>query len=152
MCFCFSEIFCDELSIPDSGVSQCSSNSSNIGTVCSFSCDSGFQISSNDSMVRKCTSDGTWNGTEALCNPLTCPDLYIDQLSVLQPCEQEFNETCTFLCNRGYYFDAAGNRTKQMTCSLDVTMQSVEWSSEPTCQSKQCFVSASNFKYLLIKN
>ena len=35
------------------------------GDTCSFTCNSGYELTGSD--TRTCQSDGSWNGTEAVC-------------------------------------------------------------------------------------
>jgi len=55
---------CAPLTAPDNGMIQCSGTS--VDDICLFTCDDGFELSGNSS--RTCQDDGTWSGTEAMCD------------------------------------------------------------------------------------
>jgi len=55
---------CAPLIAPDNGMIQCSGTS--VDDICVFTCDDGFELSGSSS--RTCQDDGTWSGTEAVCD------------------------------------------------------------------------------------
>ena len=67
---CTILVSCTTLNHPDYGAISCSSGSNQDAVyevTCSFTCDSGYQLTSGSSQSRTCLSDGMWNGTEAAC-------------------------------------------------------------------------------------
>ena len=82
MSFMYLLVSCPTLNHPDDGAISCSSGSNQDAVyevTCSFTCDSGYELTSGSSQSRTCLSDGMWNGTEASCergeclnNGLTC--------------------------------------------------------------------------------
>ena len=49
-------------------------NGVEFGSTATYTCDPGFEVSSGD-LERTCSSDGTWSGTEPLCEG-ECAELY----------------------------------------------------------------------------
>ena len=63
------DILCYNLSAPaNGGILSCSSGRVGVGyggDICSFTCDSGFELTGND--TRTCQSDGNWSGSDNMC-------------------------------------------------------------------------------------
>ena len=57
-------VVCPSLTAPTNGA--ISSNGSAYGSSASFSCSTGYQISG--SLLRTCQSNGTWSGSQSICN------------------------------------------------------------------------------------
>ena len=71
----YADIQCDVLSAPDNGNASCSSGRVGVGyegDSCNFTCNTGYELTGSD--TRTCQSDGSWNGTEALCARGIKPD------------------------------------------------------------------------------
>jgi len=64
----FVDIRCDILSTPSNGEMSCSSGSIGVsyeGDTCSFTCNTGYELTGSD--TRTCQSDGSWSGNDASC-------------------------------------------------------------------------------------
>ncbi|XP_071853893.1 sushi, von Willebrand factor type A, EGF and pentraxin domain-containing protein 1-like isoform X2 [Apostichopus japonicus] len=96
-------------------------------SVCTYSCSSGFQITSGDAS-RMCSVDtATWSGTQPSCSAVNCPNLAPITNGILRSCSSGFSpgSVCTYSCLDGFTFQGSGSRT----CS-DIG----EWSlPEPVC-------------------
>ena len=88
-----------------------------------------------------CQPDHTWSGDPTSCPPLQCVELLgVDNAIVVAPCDQDFNTTCTSLCNSGYYLNGSDSEWRQ-TCEL-IGELSVEWSDPPVCIGMQNLTNA----------
>ena len=66
----FTDIRCDDLATPANGMMSCSSGRVGVGykgDTCSFTCNTGYELTGSDHDTRTCQSNGSWNGTDALC-------------------------------------------------------------------------------------
>ena len=64
----YTDIQCNNLSIPTNGNASCSSGQVGVGyegDTCSFTCNTGYELTGSES--RTCQSDGSWNGTDNDC-------------------------------------------------------------------------------------
>ena len=65
----YIDIRCDNLSAPANGeITSCSSGRVGVGyekDTCSFTCNTGYKLTGSD--TRTCQSDGSWNGSDAVC-------------------------------------------------------------------------------------
>ena len=65
----FLLVSCPSLSDPSDGVINCSLGDDGIPSyedTCSFTCNTGYELTGSES--RTCQSDGSWNGSIAMCN------------------------------------------------------------------------------------
>ena len=124
---------------PDNGDISCTSASYNVGTTCDFQCEPGYSLQGSSSIT--CQPDGVWNMPPPTCVVQQCDDLRIDHLGVVQPCRPQFNRSCTFICEDGYYLDDHGNRSTSILCSLDDMLTDVQWNMMPVCKGK-CVLSS----------
>ena len=58
-----AEIHCGLLNEPNHGSKQGSNDV--VDSVVSFACDRGYKLQGSD--IRKCTTQGTWDGVNAVC-------------------------------------------------------------------------------------
>jgi len=66
--FVYYAVLCPSLTDPDNGMINCSLSDDGVSSyedTCSFACNTGYELTGND--TRTCQSDGSWNGTEAMC-------------------------------------------------------------------------------------
>jgi len=67
--FIHLDIQCSNLTKPSNGeIVSCNSASIGVGyegDTCSFTCNTGYELSGND--TRTCQSDGSWSGSEIMC-------------------------------------------------------------------------------------
>ena len=59
---------CENLNDPNNGVIDCSLGNDGIPSyehTCSVTCNTGYELTGSD--TRTCQSDGSWNGTNAVC-------------------------------------------------------------------------------------
>ena len=61
-------VSCLELTNPNNGVINCSLEDDGVpsqGDTCSFTCNTGYELTGSDN--RTCQSDGSWSGSDAVC-------------------------------------------------------------------------------------
>ena len=64
----FCVVSCPSLTDPDNGVMTCSLGDDGVPSyedTCSFTCNTGYELTG--SYTKTCQSDGSWNGSEAVC-------------------------------------------------------------------------------------
>jgi len=61
----FTDIRCDILSMPSNGRISCSSGTVGVGDTCSFTCNTGYELTGSD--TRTCQSNGSWSGSKSTC-------------------------------------------------------------------------------------
>jgi len=60
---------CQSLTDPNNGVMTCSLGDDGVPSyedTCSFACNTGYELTDSD--TRTCQSDGSWSGSEIICN------------------------------------------------------------------------------------
>ncbi|XP_078687051.1 sushi, von Willebrand factor type A, EGF and pentraxin domain-containing protein 1-like [Branchiostoma floridae x Branchiostoma belcheri] len=101
--------------------------------VCNFACDWGYELTTHTSRVRRCQTDATWSGNDAVCIGVKCPDLSAPTNGAMScnPSSLRYpDSTCTFSCNNGY--ELATERERH--CQADGT-----WSGHDTrCIGVRC--------------
>ena len=125
------EITCLDLSAPTNGDIACSANPSTVTSTCDFTCDPGYELQGSSSVV--CQPDGTWSTPPPVCVLQQCDELRIPHLGVVQPCNRQYNKSCTFVCGEGYYLDDHGNISTSILCNLNSQGTGVQWSEIPPC-------------------
>ena len=63
--FIFCIVQCPELTDPMNGIISCSSPSFSYEDTCSFTCNTGYELTGSD--TRTCQSDRSWSGSDAMC-------------------------------------------------------------------------------------
>ena len=70
---CFSDVFhvvpCPSLTDPNNGTITCSQEDDGVPSyedTCNFTCNTGYELTGSD--TRTCQSNGSWNGSEAICS------------------------------------------------------------------------------------
>ena len=64
----FTIVICSSLSNPNNGIINCSLGDDRVPSyedTCSFTCNTGYELTGND--TRTCQSNGSWNGSDAVC-------------------------------------------------------------------------------------
>ena len=56
---------CQPLTAPSNGTISCSDETPSYEDTCSFTCDTGYELTGSD--TRTCQSDGSWSGTDTMC-------------------------------------------------------------------------------------
>ncbi|XP_059334729.1 P-selectin isoform X1 [Ammospiza nelsoni] len=107
-------IACPVLNAPDQGEMHCSHLHGNFtyGSVCAFSCQTGFALVGLQS--RECTALGTWTGNTSHCEAVTCPVLRAPDQGELN-CSHlhgdfTFGSTCAFSCQKGFVLKGPESR------------------------------------------
>ncbi|XP_013394148.1 sushi, von Willebrand factor type A, EGF and pentraxin domain-containing protein 1 [Lingula anatina] len=94
-------------------------------TQVTFSCDTGFTLLGNSSLV--CLEDENWNGTVPVCQAIECPDPGIPNHGSRDDDGHQFGRSAFFLCHEGYVLQGV----PKITCLANGT-----WDSEaPSCQA-----------------
>ncbi|XP_022103007.1 sushi, von Willebrand factor type A, EGF and pentraxin domain-containing protein 1-like [Acanthaster planci] len=111
---------------PHSIKSGCSLPSEPYGTECSFYCENGYEAHSSDGGRSRCLADGTWSGTDLICNETECPILSPSAGIILTPdvCYGQpiFGHNCLLSCTQdGFAIEPPGS--EYMTC-----LSSGKWS------------------------
>ena len=63
-----STVSCPSLSDPNNGMSNCSLGDDGVPSyedTCSFTCNTGYELTSSD--TRTCQSDKNWSGNDTMC-------------------------------------------------------------------------------------
>ncbi|XP_066283044.1 sushi, von Willebrand factor type A, EGF and pentraxin domain-containing protein 1-like [Branchiostoma lanceolatum] len=92
-----------------------------------FVCDVGYSLSG--SPARTCQADGTWSGTQPVCNQIKCPDLVTPLHGSLTGATY-VGDTVTYSCDTGY--ELVG--TSFQTCEITQTWTNAK----PTCTRVAC--------------
>lgn len=135
-----SLITCNPLVPPSNAVASCSAGS-NYGSVCTISCNTGFEISG--SSRRSCQGDGSWSGQQPSCILLQCETISAPENGVMSCTPGDgfdsnavsdtpsgYGTRCDFTCQEGY--SIMGSRKR--TCGKDSN-----WSGEePKCIRIRC--------------
>ncbi|KAI8513851.1 Carboxypeptidase N [Branchiostoma belcheri] len=113
---------CPDLSSPLHGRMAC-----NMGfefrypEACNFTCDRGYQLTTPTSSIeRRCQTDATWSGNDAVCIGVQCPTLSSPvngRISCDNSSSFRFPENCSFSCDPGYELHERGNNSR--TCQAD---------------------------------
>ncbi|XP_074402621.1 P-selectin-like isoform X2 [Zonotrichia albicollis] len=127
-------IACPVLSAPDQGEMHCSHLHGDFtyGSVCAFSCQTGFALVGLQS--RECTALGTWTGNTSHCEAVTCPVLRAPEKGELN-CSHlhgdfTFGSTCAFSCQKGFVLMGSDSRK----CTATGT-----WTGDATrCEAIKC--------------
>ncbi|XP_066295771.1 IgGFc-binding protein-like [Branchiostoma lanceolatum] len=120
---------CPDLSSPLHGSMTCDSGSSfRFPEACNFTCDPGYELTSPRSRERRCQTNATWSGNEAVCIGVQCSALSTPANGGMA-CDNGSSfrhpENCSFTCDPGYELSGSSRRT----CQADGT-----WSgSDVTC-------------------
>ena len=103
-------------------------------------CDPGYQLTGSSS--RQCLSNGSWSGSDVICDILHCDNLTdgIENSVLANDCDSEFGSVCRAECNTGYR--AVGNDT--FTC-VTVNGTAVEWRNNVTGGNLQCDMGNANY-------
>ncbi|XP_038060587.1 sushi, von Willebrand factor type A, EGF and pentraxin domain-containing protein 1-like [Patiria miniata] len=89
---------------PNSVKSGCSLPSEPYGTECSFYCVNGYEAQTSDDGRSRCQANGTWSGTDLVCEEIECPVLTSGSgINVSPPsCSSRpvFGNSCMFSCSQ----------------------------------------------------
>ncbi|XP_022105727.1 sushi, von Willebrand factor type A, EGF and pentraxin domain-containing protein 1-like [Acanthaster planci] len=99
---------------PHSIKSGCNLPSEPYGTECSFYCENGYEAQTSDDGRSRCLADGTWSGTDLVCNETRCPVLSPGAGIALTPyvCygQPVFGHNCLLSCTQdGFVIDPPGS-------------------------------------------
>ncbi|KAI8491499.1 hypothetical protein Bbelb_306990 [Branchiostoma belcheri] len=98
---------CPNISSPLHGAMTCDSGYYfRYPEVCNFTCDRGYELTTpTSSSERRCQTDATWSGNDAVCIGVKCPDLSVPpngRMTCNTSSLRYPDSTCTFSCNNGY--------------------------------------------------
>ncbi|XP_071786151.1 uncharacterized protein [Asterias amurensis] len=105
--------------IPNGYVSGCIGQEVDYQSTCTFVCNPGFHSSQTylSSQRRSCLADGSWTGSDLLCEAVVCTGLLSLDQGTVQPssCSTEselpYNTRCTFTCDEGYSLNGPYSKT-----------------------------------------
>ncbi|CAH1272760.1 FCGBP [Branchiostoma lanceolatum] len=108
---------CPDLSSPLHGSMTCDSGSSfRFPEACNFTCDPGYELTSTRSRERRCQTNATWSGNEAVCIGVQCSALSTPANGGMT-CDNGSSfrhpENCSFTCDPGYELSGSNRRTCQ---------------------------------------
>ncbi|XP_078687045.1 uncharacterized protein LOC144919468 [Branchiostoma floridae x Branchiostoma belcheri] len=115
---------CPNISSPLHGAMTCDSGYYfRYPEVCNFACDWGYELTTPaSSRERRCQTDATWSGNDAVCIGVQCPALSSPANGKMS-CDNgnsfRFPENCSFSCDPGYDLQVSGN--SGWTCQADGT-------------------------------
>lgn len=119
-------VLCPALAAPANGSVSTSVNAS-VGTVATFSCAIGFQVSGVNTTA--CLVNGSWATAAPLCSPVTCPTLPSPDTNTTCP-QSSYGQSCTFSCPAGF---------RLLGSSTVVCTAQGQWSgAPPQCQAITC--------------
>ncbi|KAJ7986662.1 hypothetical protein DPEC_G00342210 [Dallia pectoralis] len=125
---------CAAIQCPSPGVLQggqvrCEDLSNSWGSICTFSCDEGFNHQGDSSM--RCSGSGEWSTDIPTCAAVSCPSLQSPQDGAITCAEGfTYGRSCSFSCSEGYRLLGAS----KVTCT-----SAAEWSDKiPHCKAIQC--------------
>ena len=124
---------CPTLSEPVNGLMQCSGPQVT-DEYCTFICHQGYELEGSSN--RSCLPNNTWSGTniDSACPPLLCGELqHSDSTVIAHPCFDEFNSTCTVICEEGFQVNNSSSTFFTQTCSLTNETNAVKWTHPETC-------------------
>nr|XP_018667880.1 sushi, von Willebrand factor type A, EGF and pentraxin domain-containing protein 1-like isoform X2 [Ciona intestinalis] len=129
-----SKIICEELELFHHGSVSCTDDT-NYGSECTYTCDTGYQLSSG-SKVRRCQDNHLFDGLAALCTIKQC-------FAVAPPLNGEvecsdgtnFGSVCQFTCSPGYELSLEERVTAfERRCDSDA-----RWTNtQPSCRLVKC--------------
>nr|XP_026693505.1 sushi, von Willebrand factor type A, EGF and pentraxin domain-containing protein 1 isoform X1 [Ciona intestinalis] len=121
---------------PDHGSVQCT-NTNLIGSVCTFSCGSGYYLSGSINVLI-CGALGEWSAIPPTCQRITCPPAFNNPTNGVVGCTDGINDgsVCSFGCAPGFSLIGAASST----CADDGNGDGVGlWSQPaPICQAITC--------------
>ncbi|CBY06819.1 unnamed protein product [Oikopleura dioica] len=95
--------YCEQ---PRHGSVQCSAGG-DFGSVCSFTCDSGYSLVGSETRV--CEADHAWSGSQPYCLQVTCSVLVPPANGYLScSAGNLFNSICSFSCKTGFNLQENG--------------------------------------------
>ncbi|XP_078685306.1 uncharacterized protein LOC144918406 [Branchiostoma floridae x Branchiostoma belcheri] len=114
---------CPDMARPLHGTMTCNSGSEfRYPEACNFACDRGYELTPTNSRERRCQTDATWSGNDAVCIGVQCPTLFSPangRMSCDNSSSFRFPENCSFSCDPGYEIHESGNNSR--TCQADGT-------------------------------
>ena len=116
---------CPPLNSPINGMINCSLGDYRYKDTCSFTCNTGYELSGND--TRTCQSNGNWSGLPVSCIIMECPSSSLPMNSMLaESCNSIYQSICELQCQEG--FNGTGDRL--YVCDVLSNESSVMWMAE----------------------
>ncbi|XP_009703787.1 PREDICTED: CUB and sushi domain-containing protein 3-like, partial [Cariama cristata] len=101
-----------------------------VGQNVTYMCQPGYTMDSNSSLIRTCTSNGTWSGIIPTCKAVTCPTPPQISNGRLEGTNLDWGFSISYVCSPGYELSFPA----LLTCVGNGT-----WSGEvPQCLPKFC--------------
>merc|ERR1712136_512297 len=110
---------CDALVAPEFGTMMCSTDNNEVGTMCSFACNQGYQLVGAE--MATCLVAGFYDQMVPTCQLITCQALIASAFGTIS-CSSSNNEVgtaCGFACNKGYQLVGAVKATCMATGFYD---------------------------------
>nr|XP_006821958.1 PREDICTED: CUB and sushi domain-containing protein 3-like [Saccoglossus kowalevskii] len=102
---------CATLSPPVNGLITCTAGNA-VGSRCQYSCNDGLRLV-RGSAQRTCQESGSWSGTEAVCEEISCPELSSPRNGYVRCNGYTYGSRCDYECQSGY---SVGSGSSSRTC------------------------------------
>uniref|UniRef100_A0A3B1IYC1 Selectin E n=1 Tax=Astyanax mexicanus TaxID=7994 RepID=A0A3B1IYC1_ASTMX len=132
--FYLSAVLCPALEDPANGRMTCSGERSSYGSICSFSCNEGFQLKGTPEV--SCTESAEWSQEMPYCEAVQCSEIS-EPLHATMQCNHplgifSYQSTCEFSCQEGYTLTSSSS--SKLMCEA-----TGQWNdSKPICEAILC--------------
>ncbi len=121
---------CPIVSSPENGTVSCPQPATT-GTVCTYTCDDGFDLVGR--AIRVCLPSSKWTGSTPYCQPKLCDEFEPpDNGFILLPCTREYGTSCRVGCELGFAISGTASRM----CTID-SRSELKWTDSPECKREK---------------